>query len=52
VVGGVTSSGGYIDGAQWEPAMSNVGVAFQTLAGGVAPGGDDRHPYQVYFHQF
>lgn len=52
IVGGVASSGAYIDGAQWQPAMSNTGVAFNTLARDVAPGGDDRHPYQVYFHQF
>lgn len=51
-VGGVSSSGRYIDGAQWEPAMSNAGVAFWTLENDVAPGGDDRHPYQVYFRQF
>jgi Tol biopolymer transport system component len=51
-IGGVTSSGRYIDAAQWEPAMSNAGVAFYTFASDVAPGGDDRHPYQVYFRQF
>lgn len=49
-VGGVASSGRFIDGAQWEPAMSNTGVAFNTFASDVAPGGNE-HTYQVYFHQ-
>jgi Tol biopolymer transport system component len=47
---GRTSTGGYINGHQSEPAMSDGGVAFRAEVPGIVTGGDDSaNLFQVYF---
>jgi hypothetical protein len=47
---GITGAGGFIQGHQSEPAMSDGGVAFRAEVPNIVSGGDDSaNPFQVYF---
>jgi Tol biopolymer transport system component len=50
---GRTSTGGYVNGHQSGPAVSDNGVAFRAEVSGIVPGRDDPdNPFQVYFRSF